>query len=145
MLRRCLHGALMALAAVLVLALPGSAQDLQQALERAAAALHRGDASGLARLAANGGISVDVDGRSVGPLGARQAAAVIRRLFEDRESVGVRTNMSRGVGGDPPRAFGEIAWTTRTRGTTIPERATIFVAFVHEDDQWRITEIRLRR
>jgi hypothetical protein len=53
--------------------------------------------------------------------------------------------MSRTVGGTPTRAFGEISWTTRARGTTIPERATIFVAFVLEDERWRITEIRLIR
>jgi hypothetical protein len=49
------------------------------------------------------------------------------------------------VGGQPARAFGEITWTTRARGTTIPERANLFVAFVREGDAWRITEIRLMR
>jgi hypothetical protein len=144
-LRRLIAPVLLAAAAALPGAAPAAAQDLQQTLERAAAALHRGDAGALAGLGASGGISVDLDGRSVGPLGRRQAAAVLRRLFADAESVGVRTNMSRAVGGDPPRAFGEIAWTTRARGTTIPERATVFVALVREDDRWRITEIRLLR
>lgn len=124
---------------------PAAAQDLEQALARVASAWHRGDAHAITRLAASGGISLDVDGRAVGPLGPRQAAAVIRRVFEDRESVGARSNMTRSVGGSPARAFGEISWTTRARGTTIPERATLFVAFVREDDRWRITEIRLIR
>jgi hypothetical protein len=126
-------------------AAPAAAQDLEQTLQRAAEAWHRGDANAIAGLGARAGISVDLDGRSVGPLGPRQAAAVIRRAFEDRESVGVRPNMSRGVGGNPPRAFGDVVWTTRVRGTTISERATIFFAFVREDDRWRITEIRLLR
>jgi hypothetical protein len=124
---------------------PVRAQDLGQTLERLAAAWHRGEASAITALAARAGVSVDVDGRSVGPLPQRQAAAVLRRVFEERESVGVRTSMSRVVGGSPSRAFGEIAWTTRARGTTIPERATLFVAFVLEGDRWRITEIRLMR
>lgn len=124
---------------------PAAAQDLDQTLGRVAAAWHRGDAHTITRLASRAGISLDVDGRSVGPLGPRQAAAVIRRVFEDRESVRARSNMTRSVGGSPARAFGEINWTTRARGTTIPERATLFVAFVREDDRWRITEIRLIR
>jgi hypothetical protein len=140
--RRCMLtvAALMALAAS-----PAVAQDLAQTLERVATAWHKGDAAAITSLAARSGVSLDVDGRSVGPLGPRQAAAGIRRVFEDRESVAVRSNMSRAVGGAPPRAFGEITWTSRARGTTIPERATIFVAFVLEDDRWRITEMRLIR
>jgi hypothetical protein len=121
------------------------AQSLDQTLERIAAAWHRADAGTIARLAASAGISLNFDGQAVGPLPPRQAAAGIRRVFEDRESLGVRSNMSRTVGGSPPRAFGEINWTTRARGTTIPERATIFVALVLEDERWRITEIRLIR
>jgi hypothetical protein len=124
---------------------PAAGQTLEQTLDRVAAAWHRGDAAGITALAARAGIAIDLDGRSVGPLAPRQAAAAVRRVFEDRESVSVRTNMARTVGGEPARAFGEIAWTTRARGTTIPERATIFVAFVREGDRWRITEIRLIR
>jgi hypothetical protein len=135
----------LALAAVAFLPAPAAAQDLDQALARIAGAWHRGDAGTIAGLAARTGISLDVDGRPAGPLQARQAAAVIRRIFEDRESVSARANMTRVVGGAPERAFGEISWTTRARGTTIPERATIFVAFVLEDGRWRITEIRLLR
>jgi hypothetical protein len=149
MRRRTLHRVLFCVIAGLTLAVsgarPAAGQDLQQTLERAAAAWHRGDAAGLASLAARAGISIDVDGRSVGPVGQRQAAAIIRRLFDDIESVGVRTRMVRGVGGDPPRAFGEFAWTTKIRGTTIPDDATVFVALIREGDRWRVTEIRLLR
>lgn len=134
-----------AMLAVLLPPAPAAAQDLEQTLGRVAAAWHRGDAHAITRLAARGGISLDVDGRTVGPLGPRQAAAVIRRIFEDCESVGARSNMARTVGGSPASAFGEITWTSRVRGTTIPERATLFVAFVREDDRWRITEIRIIR
>jgi hypothetical protein len=142
-LARC---CLLMLASLLTLAAsPAAAQDLEQTLERVAAAWHKGDAGAITALAARSGVSLDVDGRSVGPLGPRQAAAGIRRVFEDRESVAARSNMTRVVGGAPPRAFGEITWASRARGTTIPERATIFVALVREDDRWRITEIRLIR
>ena len=121
------------------------AQDLQPTLERVAAAWHRGDVGGIAALSARAGISLNIDGATVGPLPARQAAAVLRRVFEDRESVGAKVNMSRQVGAERNQAFGEISWSTRARGTTIPERATVFVAFVREDNGWRVAEIRLLR
>jgi hypothetical protein len=140
-------GRMFALAAVLSLlaTAPAFAQDLRPVLQRVAATWHNGDAGALAALGATEGISLDVDGSTVGPLGARQAAAVLRRVFDDRESVSAAPRVSRTVGGEPARAFGEITWTTRARGTTIPERATLFVAFVREGDAWRITEIRLMR
>jgi hypothetical protein len=125
----------------LLLASPAHAQNPAQTLERIAAAWHKGDANAITALAARAGISVDVDGRAVGPLGARQAAAVLRRVFGDRESVSARTSMSRATGND--RAFGEISWSMKARGTTIPERATIFVALIREDGDWRVSEIRL--
>lgn len=120
---------------------PARAQDLQQTLDRVAAAWHRGDVNAITALAASAGMSVDVDGTAVGPLGQRQAAAVLRRVFDDRESVSARRSMSRTTGTD--RAFGEISWTVRAKGTTIPERATVFIAFIREDGSWRVSEIRL--
>lgn len=124
---------------------PAAAQELQPVLERVASALRRGDVGGISALSARAGVSLDVDGRSVGPLGKRQTTAVLRRLFEDRESVAANVNTIREVGGEPNRAFGEITWSTRARGTTIPERATVFVALVREENGWRVTEIRLLR
>ena len=131
---------MMALLAVLFAA-PAHAQNPAQALERIANAWHKGDANAITALAARAGISVDVDGRAVGPLAGRQAAAVLRRVFDDRESVSARTSMSRATGND--RAFGEISWSMKARGTTIPEKATIFVALIREDGDWRVSEIRL--
>lgn len=142
MIRRSL-----ALAAVCLLALAARAhaQDLDQVLDNFAAAWARGDAGAIARLAARNGLSIDLGGSPVGPLSPRQAAALLRRIFEDRETVVIRAGMAQVVGGDPPRAFGEVAWATRSRGTTIPERATVFLALVREDGHWRITQIRLLR
>jgi hypothetical protein len=127
-------------------AAPAAAQmpSVDAALERVAAAWGRGDAAAVAAHAAAGGVAVQVGVGSPAPLGARQASAVLRRLFDDRETVALRTGMTRVVGGRPARAFGEFAWTTRVRGTTVPERATVFIAFVLEDDGWRITQVRMR-
>lgn len=132
-----------AIAALVCVAAPASAQDLDRSLDRVAAAWHRGDAAAVAALGARAGISIDVDGTSVGPLGPRQAAAVLRRVFDNRESVRVRTTMTRAVGGEPARAFGELSWDVRSRGTTIPEQSKLFIAFVREGDRWSVTEIRM--
>ncbi|MEX0906984.1 MAG: hypothetical protein WD054_01540 [Gemmatimonadota bacterium] len=121
------------------------AQQLEQTLERVARGLERGDADAISRLGARAGISLDIDGNSVGPLGPRQASAVLRRLFGARETIAVRTTLVRRVGGEPQRAFAEITWNARARGTTVPEQAKFFVAFVEEDARWQVTEIRLLR
>lgn len=138
-----------ALAALFLLASVGAAgaqeADLDQVLSRLAASWARGDAAALAALGARAGLSLDVDGEPVGPLAPRQAAAVLRRIFEERETITLRHGMAQLVGGTPLRAFGELAWVMRAHGTTIPERATIFLALVREDDDWRITQIRLLR
>jgi uncharacterized protein (TIGR02246 family) len=123
----------------------GRAQDLEQVLERFSSAWRRGDASAIAALVTRRGVSIDVDGETIGPLGQRQCAALLRRLFDDRRTVEVRAGLARLIGGAPPRAYGEIAWLAQTRGTTIPEHATVFLALIREEDGWRITQIRLLR
>lgn len=134
---------LLAVAAIMMLPRPVLAQDLEQSVARVAAAWHKGDAAAISALGARAGISIDVDGTAVGPLGPRQASAVLRRVFEDRESAGVRATLIREVGGEPARAFGELVWQARGRGTTIPEESKLFVALVVENGRWLITEIRL--
>lgn len=127
----------------LAVAVPASAQELAGVVDRVAAAWARGDANGIVAFAARSGVSLDVDGDPVGPLGRRQAAAVLRRLFDKHETVNARTGRAKVVGGSPEKGFGEISWTARVRGTSIPERSTVFVALLREDDRWRVTEIRV--
>lgn len=119
-----------------------NAQDLTEVLDRVAALWASNDAHGLARFAAKGGIALDIDGKPMGPLGERQVAAVLRKLFEERETLQVRRMVTKIVGGEPTGGFGEISWVMRTRGTTIPERTTVFVAFTLQEQRWRITQIR---
>lgn len=119
--------------------------ELEKVLDRLAAAWARADAGSLAALSARNGISVDLDGEPIGPLTPRQAAAVLRNIFLGRTTDALSTGLARIVGGQPPRAFGELSWTVRTQGTTIPERTTIFLALVWEGNSWRITQIRLLR
>jgi hypothetical protein len=137
----------LALALALLLAVAGAAraQSLEDALGRFANAWARGDAPALASLISRGGVAIDIGGGPVGPLGARQATAVLHRLFDDRETVGARARLAQVVGGAPIRAFGEIVWRTRFHGTTESEEITVFLALVRERDGWRINQIRLLR
>jgi hypothetical protein len=119
--------------------------ELDRVLDRLAASWARGDAFSLAALGARTGISLDVDGDAVGPLAPRQAAAVLRQVFGDLTTLSLSPGMARIVGGSPLRAFGELSWSVRAHGTTIPLRTTIFLALVWEEEEWRITQIRLLR
>lgn len=142
MMRRAL-GLLLVLALAPALAGRARAQELDQVLARFAAAWARGDAGGLAALVSRNGISIDVGGGEIGPLGQRQAAAVLRRLFDERETTAVQPRFAQVVGGAPTRAFGEIRWHARSRGTTESEGATVFLALVRENGGWRINQIRV--
>ncbi len=129
---------------LLLVALPVHAQqDLDATMARVAKMWERGDVRGLTGSASGSGFSLEFDSGRSGPVASRQAAAALRRLFEDQETVSVKPGVTRVVGGRPSRAFGELEWITRPRGTTIPERRTVFVALVREDQGWRVTEIRV--
>lgn len=134
-------------AALLLLGAVGPAdaagQELKGALEQVAAAWARGDATAVANHAAPAGVALEVDGSPSGPFPPRQAAAVLRRVFEDRVTVSVQVGLNKEVGGEPARGFGELNWVVRVRGTTIPERVSVFVALVKVDGRWQVSEIRL--
>jgi hypothetical protein len=138
---------LLAILLLLASAPAARAQDarLEQVLERFAAAWARGDVAAITALTPRSGVSVETERGALGVLAQRQAAAAIRRLFDGRQTVSIRPGMAQVVGGSPPRAFGELTWTTRSRGTTVTERAVIFLALVKEGDNWRITQIRILR
>jgi hypothetical protein len=122
-----------------------AAQEVELALtlDRIAGHWEHADASRLAAFFAPGGVALDLDDGELGPLPPRQVAAVLRKLLGGRETTALMIRSARVVGGEPPRAFGELAWLFRARGTTIPERTTIFLALVWEEGGWRITQIRL--
>jgi hypothetical protein len=120
-----------------------SGAQLGQVLTRLAVLWGRGDASAIASFAASTGVSINVDGNPVSPLSGRQIAAALRHMFEQQETVALRSGVAQIVGGAPARAFGEMTWSVRARGTTIPEHSTVFVALVWEGDAWRVNQIRV--
>jgi hypothetical protein len=119
------------------------AQNVRPMVDDLARNWRRGDAGSIASAAARSGVAVEIDGDRHGPLNTRQVSAVLRRLFEERETLQVRPGMAKIVEGSPERAFGEVVWTARLRGTTEPQRSTVFLAFTLENARWRITEIRV--
>jgi hypothetical protein len=119
-----------------------SAQDFRPVVDQFARAWQRGDVATIGSITATRGMALDVEGRRVGPLPGRQAAAALRRVFDDRETLDLQVNMQKEVAGEPRRAFAELNWVTRARGTTIPERTTVVVFLELEGNHWRITDIR---
>lgn len=129
---------------LVLLALPSAAraQELKPLVDRLTRAWTKADASAIASFVSQNGVTLDIGVSRVGPIPARQAAAALRKLFESCETVGARAGMARPVGGSSDRAFVEISWTTRARGTTVPERSTVYFGLALEGTRWRVTEIR---
>lgn len=136
----------LAVVALLLAAEAARAQDIRPIVDRLAAAWARADANAIAELVARDGVSVEIGEEKTGPLNARQVAAVLRQqIFDRTESMRAETAMARVVGGTPERGFGELSWTEKPRGTTVPRQSTVFLGLVLENGAWKITEIRLMR
>ena len=103
----------------------------------------RGSAVGVVRHIAPAGVSIDVSDGPMGPLGGRQAEALLRQLFDQGETTGVQIGMLERVGGRPPRAFGAITWILRPEGTLVPVRRTVYFGLEWNEGAWRVAEIRL--
>lgn len=134
--------ALLVASGILLTAHPARAQDLDPLVERITEAWNQADAGAIASLASSQGVSLQIGGAQVGPVSARQVAAALRKLFESLETLEARAGIHREVAGSPRRAFIEVAWTTRPRGTTQPEQSKVFLGLTLEDEVWRVTEIR---
>lgn len=140
--------AVAALAAALLASAVAPAQgqdDLSRALDRFAALWERGDAVALAGYGAGRGIELEVQGETLGRVSGRKAAAALRQLFANQETVSVRASMTSRVTGTDHTAFGELTWETRPRGSMVPTRVTVFLGLVREGSVWRVTQIRILR
>lgn len=105
-----------------------------------------GDADALVELApADGRILLDLGGDGPGEVQPRNAAAALRRLFGERETVTVRPTGATVSGGTPLRGFGELAWVARPRGVSETLASVVYLGAVWEDGAWRIRELRVLR
>ncbi|HEX2190684.1 MAG TPA: hypothetical protein VHG51_17370 [Longimicrobiaceae bacterium] len=122
----------------------GGEARLEGFIARVARLWEAEDAQALAALAPAGGRMVlEVGGEGAGPVQERHAAAALRSLFADRESVSVRPSRVTVAGGEPVQGFGEIAWISRSRGVSTPRSSIVYVGVVREGDGWRIRELRV--
>lgn len=137
---------LMLVFALAVLATPVSAQqhsDLGRLLTDLVDHWESGDARGLVKLGAAGGVELEVQGHSMGSLTGRRAAAAMRHLFASQQTVGVQSNRLSRVAGASDRAFVELTWIVRPAGTPAQERHTVFIGFVREGVNWKVSQIRI--
>jgi hypothetical protein len=121
----------------------GHAQSVNAFIAKVATAWSRGDVDAITAAIHPAGIALEVEGTHVGAITPRQAAAVLRKVFEDRETIRATAGAARLLPGDDRRAYAEIVWERRARGTTQPQHVNVFIALAREGREWRITEIRL--
>ena len=118
-------------------------QDVGTVLAELASLWERADARGVAGHTASRGLELEVRGRALGPIGDRNVAAALRRLFSGQETLSVRPSLSARVEGKGRTAFGELLWSHRPDGMGRAERTTIFIGLVREGRQWRVSQIRI--
>jgi hypothetical protein len=141
--RRFASSAFLAITLLLGMSSAARAQKIDVFMTSVAGAWSRGDVDALASLASKQGIAIEVDGTHVGSISGRQIAAILKRVFEDRRTIRATAGTSRMLPGTSSRAYAEVIWERRARGTTESERVNVFFALAKEKDGWHITEIRL--
>lgn len=121
------------------------AAPLEPFITRVAQLWADGRADALVDLAsADGRMVLDLGGgQGAGPVAGRNAAAALRDLFSGRHTVSTRSTRVMLSGGRPLSGFGEVAWVSRSRGTTVPRTSTVYVGVAWEDGEWRIRELRI--
>jgi hypothetical protein len=143
-MRALSSAALLLLVGLLAGGAPAAAQQrpIEGFVQQVAQLWQAGDAAGVAALAPRGGMVLDTGGGTQ-TVNSRHAAAALRALFAQRESVATRPARVTLAGGSPPRGFGELAWSFRTRGASSPQTRSVYVGAVWENDGWRVGELRV--
>ena len=124
----------------------GSASSLSGFVATVARLWADGQADALVELAPDDGrILLDLAGEGPGEVQPRNAAAALRRLFGERETVTVRPTGATVSGGTPLRGFGELTWVARPRGVSETLSSVVYIGGVWEGGAWRIRELRVLR
>lgn len=119
------------------------AQSLEDAASTFASMWGARDMSRLEGSLSPAGIRLQWESRQLGSLDPRHAAASVREYLGGREETSTRVSRVEEVGGQPPQGYAEIRWDSRIQGTSDFLTRTLFVAFVSEGGDWRVTEIRV--
>ena len=127
--------------------LPAQVPDVEEPLETFVQEIVRlweaADVQALVDLIAEEDQIILDTGTGIENANSRHAAAALRALFAESETVGARAVRVTLASTTPPRGFGEVAWTFRTRGAPLEQSRSIYVAAARQDAGWRITELRL--
>jgi hypothetical protein len=124
----------------------GNASSLSAFVGTVARLWAAGEADALVELAPRDGrMLLDLAGEGPGEVQPRNAAAALRRLFGQRETVTVRPTGATVSGGTPLRGFGELTWVARPRGVSESTSSVVYIGAVWENDAWRIRELRVLR
>ena len=91
---------------------------------------------------ADGTLLLDT-GEGTEPANSRHAAAALRALFSDYDSVDARPLRITVTSVAPQTGFSELAWTYRSRGAPGQQARSIYLAVAVEGGAWKITELRL--
>jgi hypothetical protein len=125
----------------------GTLPQVQTELERVAArfttALAQGNVEQMARLLAEDGIRLRLQGLDRSALSVRQAQAALRDFLRGYEPGAAHLVRAAPVAGSPGRGFAEVRWQTRVAGTSHPAVHSVFLGLVLGEDGWRVDELRL--
>lgn len=131
---------------LVLLAAPASAQqpdDLTRVLDTLLAHWQAGNAGGVVELGAGRGVELEVQGQTVGQISGRRAVAAFRHIFSAQKTVDVRSDTPSRVAGTTNLAFVELTWVIRPDGAPVSEHATVFIGFVREGPNWKVSQIRI--
>lgn len=120
----------------------------QAALDRVAARFatlwSAGDVSGIAALLSSDGVRLQLGQGGHATVGVRQATAAIRDFHQAFRTTGARVRRVSEVSATPRRGFAELECSA-TEGSRDETGYSVFVAFLLEGSDWRVSEIRVLR
>jgi len=128
---------------------PGDLEDptqpvLSEASRRFAQAWSDGDVGALGQMMSQAGVRLNLEGGGHASVGVRQATAALRALHALHRPGPARVTRISDVDGTPPRGFAELGWRTITEAGE-PRAFSLFVGFLLEGGEWRVSEIRVLR
>jgi hypothetical protein len=137
------------MAALLVASAPAHAQAtvgddaLENFVQRVVRLWSSSDVTAIVNLLPSDNRLVLDTGSGIENANSRHAAAALRALFSESETVGARAVRITVASTLPAQGFGELDWRYRARGSSGEQSRSVYVAAAWEDDGWRITELRL--
>lgn len=96
----------------------------------------------VSRISTTDPLRLDTGSGTVGS-DVRHAAAALRELFGDRETLAVQALQVTLAGSDPPSGFGQLLWNYRDHGAPAEQVRSVYVATSWQAGRWRIAELRL--